>query len=115
MHPHRINFHKHHPGESGKAEASYYHLEKNQSFCPTVNPDKLWTLVSEQTRVNAAENKGAAPITDVVRLDYCRVLGEEKLPKQPVVGSAKLFSRRTEETKDGADARVLVHLPVFWL
>ena len=41
---------------------------RNKSFCPTVNLDKLWTLVSEQTRVNAAKNKtGAAPIIDVVR------------------------------------------------
>lgn len=46
----------------------HYHLKRNQSFCPTVNLDKLWTLVSEQTRVNAAKNKtGAAPIIDVVR------------------------------------------------
>lgn len=46
----------------------HYHLKRNQSFCPTVNLDKLWTLVSEQTRINAAKNKtGAAPIIDVVR------------------------------------------------
>ncbi|XP_037594391.1 60S ribosomal protein L27a-like, partial [Cebus imitator] len=65
---HRINFDKYHPGYFGKVGMRHYHLKRNQSFCPTVNLDKLWTLVSEQTRVNAAKNKtGAAPIIDVVR------------------------------------------------
>ncbi|XP_073739051.1 large ribosomal subunit protein uL15 isoform X2 [Callorhinus ursinus] len=68
MHHHRINFDKYHPGYFGKVGMRHYHLKRNQSFCPTVNLDKLWTLVSEQTRVNAAKNKtGAAPIIDVVR------------------------------------------------
>uniref|UniRef100_A0A4X1SNP1 Large ribosomal subunit protein uL15 n=2 Tax=Sus scrofa TaxID=9823 RepID=A0A4X1SNP1_PIG len=70
MHHHRINFDKYHPGYFGKVGMRHYHLKRNQSFCPTVNLDKLWTLVSEQTRINAAKNKtGAAPIIDVVRSD----------------------------------------------
>lgn len=28
----------------------YHRLKRNQSFCPTANLDKPWTLVSEQTR-----------------------------------------------------------------
>ncbi|KAM7327155.1 hypothetical protein ACRRTK_013522 [Alexandromys fortis] len=75
---------------------------RNQSFCPTVNLDKLWTLVSEQTRVNAAKNKiGVAPIIDVVRSGYYKVLGKGKLPKQPVIVKAKFFSRRAEEKIKG--------------
>ena len=63
----------------------HYHLKRSQSFCPTVHLDKPWTLVSEQTQANAANNKtGAAPITDVVRWGYCKVWGKGKLPKQPV-------------------------------
>uniref|UniRef100_A0A452GB41 Large ribosomal subunit protein uL15 n=1 Tax=Capra hircus TaxID=9925 RepID=A0A452GB41_CAPHI len=89
MHHHRINFDKYHPGYFGKVGMRHYHLKRNQSFCPTVNLDKLWTLVSEQTRVNAAKNKtGAAPIIDV-------------LPKQPVIMKAKFFSRRAEEKIKG--------------
>ncbi|XP_030741582.1 60S ribosomal protein L27a-like [Echinops telfairi] len=69
LHHHRINFDKYHPGYFGKVGMRHYHLKRNQNFCPTVNLDKLWTLVSEQTRVNAAKNKtGAAPIIDVVRM-----------------------------------------------
>uniref|UniRef100_A0A2I2YUZ2 Large ribosomal subunit protein uL15 n=1 Tax=Gorilla gorilla gorilla TaxID=9595 RepID=A0A2I2YUZ2_GORGO len=68
-HHHRISFNKYHPGYFGKVGMRHYRLKRNQSFCPTVNLDKLWTLVSEQTWANAAENKtGAAPITDVALL-----------------------------------------------
>ncbi|KAK7834456.1 hypothetical protein U0070_017642 [Myodes glareolus] len=71
MHHHRINFDKYHPGYFGKVGMRHYHLKRSQSFCPTVNLDKLWTLVSEQTQVNAAKNKtGVSPITDVVRSGY---------------------------------------------
>ncbi|ELK37727.1 60S ribosomal protein L27a [Myotis davidii] len=65
--------------------------------------DALRTLPGlEQTRVNAAKSKtGAAPITDVVRSGYYRVLGKGKLPKQPVIVKAKFFSRRAEEKIKG--------------
>uniref|UniRef100_A0A8C0XNY8 Large ribosomal subunit protein uL15 n=1 Tax=Castor canadensis TaxID=51338 RepID=A0A8C0XNY8_CASCN len=99
---HRISFDKYHPGYFGKAGMRHYHLKRNQSFCPTVNLDKLWTLVSEQTRENAAKNKtGVAPIIDVVRWGDYKVLGKGKLPKQPVIVKAKLFSRRAEEKIKG--------------
>ncbi|KAK9395422.1 60S ribosomal protein L27a [Crotalus adamanteus] len=82
----------------------HYHLKKNQHFCPTVNLDKLWTLVSEQTRLNYAKYPaGLAPVIDVVRSGYYKVLGKGKLPKQPVIVKAKFFSRRAEEKiKEGS-------------
>nr|XP_045015375.1 60S ribosomal protein L27a-like [Jaculus jaculus] len=96
-HHHRINFDRYHPGYFGKVGMRHYHLKRNQSFCPTVNLDKLQTLVSEQTMVNAVKNKTrVAPIIDVVRLGYYRVLWKRKLPKQPVIVKAKYFSRRAE-------------------
>ncbi|KAM7319368.1 60S ribosomal protein L27a-like [Alexandromys fortis] len=99
MHHHRINFDKYHPVYFGKVGMRHYHLKRNQSFCPTVNLDKLW---SEQTRVNAAKNKtGVAPIIDVVRSGYYKVLAKGKLPKQPVIVKAKFFSRRAEEKIKG--------------
>ncbi|CAD7688901.1 unnamed protein product [Nyctereutes procyonoides] len=102
MHHHRINFDKYHPGYFGKVGMRHYHLKRNQSFCPTVNLDKVWTLVSEQTQENAAKNKtGAAPIIDVVRSGYYKVLGNGKLPKQPVIVNAIFFSRKAEEKIKG--------------
>uniref|UniRef100_A0A2K5HI36 Large ribosomal subunit protein uL15 n=1 Tax=Colobus angolensis palliatus TaxID=336983 RepID=A0A2K5HI36_COLAP len=99
-----ISFNKYHPGYFEKVGM------RNQSFCPTYSLDKLWTLVSEQTQVNAAKNQsGAAPIIDVVRLDYCKVLGKGKLPQQPVIMEAKFFSRRAKEKVKGVEgACVLV-------
>ncbi|EPQ04881.1 GREB1-like protein [Myotis brandtii] len=88
-------------GVFGKVGTRHYHLKRNQSFCPT---DKL---VSEQTRVNAAKSKtGAAPIIDVVRSGYYKVLGKGKLPKQPVIVKAKFFSRRAEEKIRGVGVLV---------
>lgn len=46
----------------------HYHLKKNTVHCPTINLDKLWTLVSEQTRLNYGKKpEGPAPIIDAVR------------------------------------------------
>nr|XP_058899466.1 large ribosomal subunit protein uL15-like [Kogia breviceps] len=110
MHRHRINFNKYHPGYLGKVGMRHYHLKRNQNFCPTVNLDKLCTLVSEQTWVNAAKSKTvAAPIIYMVLSGYYKVLGKGKLPKQPVIMKAKFSSRRSEEKiKDVGGACVLV-------
>ncbi|EMP38299.1 Suppression of tumorigenicity 5 protein [Chelonia mydas] len=106
MHHHRINFDKYHPGYFGKVGMRHYHLKKNQNFCPTVNLDKLWTLVSEQTRLNYAKNQaGLAPVIDVVRSGYYKVLGKGKLPKQPVIVKAK---KAEEKIKKVGGACVLV-------
>ncbi|VFV25086.1 60s ribosomal protein l27a-like [Lynx pardinus] len=60
------------------------------------------TLENKEKWVNAAKNKtGAAPIIDVVRLGYYKVLGKGKLPKQPVIVKAKFFSKRAEEKIKG--------------
>ncbi|XP_045707117.1 60S ribosomal protein L27a-like [Phyllostomus hastatus] len=100
LHHHRIDFDKYRPGHFGKVGRRHDHLERSQSFCPTVNLDELWTSVPEQTRVNAAKNKtGAAPIIDAVQSGYYKVLGKGKLPKQPVVVKATFFSRRAEKIK----------------
>ena len=40
----------------------------NKYHCPSVNLDKLWSLVSEQTQKNYADKKdGNAPVIDVVQ------------------------------------------------
>merc|ERR1712061_49764 len=66
-------------------------------FCPAVNLDKLWTLVSEQTRKKYEKNSKKAPVIDVSRAGYFKVLGKGVLPKQPVIVKARFFSRQAEE------------------
>ncbi|CAL4206343.1 unnamed protein product, partial [Meganyctiphanes norvegica] len=97
QHHHRINFDKYHPGYFGKVGMRNYHVRKNQYFQPSVNLDKIWSLVSEQTRTNYAKNTDKAPVIDVVRAGYYKVLGKGVLPKQPVIVKAKFFSRIAEE------------------
>ncbi|XP_021026791.1 60S ribosomal protein L27a-like [Mus caroli] len=99
LHHHRNNFDKYHAGYFGKIGMRHHHLKGNQSFCPAV---KLWTLDIEQTRVNAARKKTeAAPILDVERSGYYKVLGSRRFPKRSVFLKAKLFSRRAEEKMNG--------------
>ena len=43
----------------------YFHKTQQKFFCPTINVEKLWTLVSPQTRTSAP--KGKAPVIDCVR------------------------------------------------
>ena len=52
QHHHRINFDKYHPGYFGKVGMRNFHVHPNNSnlYQPGINLDKLWTLVSEQTR-----------------------------------------------------------------
>ncbi|ELK34566.1 60S ribosomal protein L27a [Myotis davidii] len=103
----RINFDKYHPGDFGKVGMRHHHLKRNRSFCPTVNLDKLWTLVREQTRVNAAKSKtGAAPIIDVVRSATTKFWGRES-PKAGCHVKARFFSRRAEKIKGVGGASVI--------
>merc|ERR1711993_60214 len=98
LHHHRILFDKYHPDYFGKVGMRYFHKTNNKFHCPTVNLDKLWSLVSEQTQKNYADKKdGNAPIIDVIQAGYYKVLGKGILPKQPVIVKAKFFSRRAEE------------------
>lgn len=67
MHHHRINFDKYHPGYFGKLGMRNFHARPNQNFCPTLNLDKLWTLVGEDERLKFAEAKdGNVPVVDLV-------------------------------------------------
>ena len=58
-----------HPGYFGKVGMRTFHMTKQRSFCPTINLDKIWSLVSEQTRQKYKDAKpdGKVPVIDVVR------------------------------------------------
>lgn len=69
-----------HPGYFGKVGMRHYHLKRNTTHCPTINLDKLWTLVSEQTRVNYAKKPdGPAPIINAVRAVSIRLHFQSKV------------------------------------
>uniref|UniRef100_A0A7S1X9Q0 Large ribosomal subunit protein uL15/eL18 domain-containing protein n=1 Tax=Tetraselmis chuii TaxID=63592 RepID=A0A7S1X9Q0_9CHLO len=109
QHHHRILFDKWHPGYFGKVGMRHFHLNKNKYYCPVINLDKIWTLVGEEARLSAAKNKSQAPVIDVTKSGYFKVLGKGQLPEQPVVVKAKYFSKLAEnKIKEAGGACVLI-------
>mmetsp|Transcript_27213 Transcript_27213/g.66203 ORF Transcript_27213/g.66203 Transcript_27213/m.66203 type:complete len:107 (-) Transcript_27213:53-373(-) len=92
-------FDKYHPGYFGKVGMRYFHKTKNQFHRPTINLDKIWTLVSEQTRkkYENADPNGKVPVIDVTKAGFFKVLGKGKLPEQPLIIKAKFFSKLAEK------------------
>merc|ERR1712177_203371 len=93
----RIGKHRKHSGGRGNAGGQHHHRINFDKYCPAVNLDRLWTLVSEQTRKKYEKNAKKAPVIDVSRAGYFKVLGKGVLPKQPVIVKARFFSRQAEE------------------
>ncbi|KAJ1352253.1 60S ribosomal protein L27A [Parelaphostrongylus tenuis] len=84
-----------------------FHLNKNHYYCPTVNVDRLWSLVPEKIKEQATPTK--APVIDCVKAGYFKVLGKGLLPKQPLIVKAKYFSREAEnKIKAAGGACILV-------
>jgi large subunit ribosomal protein L27Ae len=97
QHHHRINFDKYHPGYFGKVGMRHFHLRRNKDFCPTINVEKLWSLVSEDVQQKFAKNTKEAPIVDCVANGYFKVLGKGVMPQQPIIVRARYFSKEAEE------------------
>lgn len=67
MHHHRINYDKYHPGYFGKVGMRNFHLIRNHKFAPTLNLDKLWSLVGQENRERAAKEADKVPVIDIVQ------------------------------------------------
>ena len=68
QHHHRILMDKFHPGYFGKVGMRHFHLLRNRTHCPTMNVERLWTLVSEKTTEQAEKAKDVkAPVIDVTK------------------------------------------------
>eukprot|EP01016_Furgasonia_blochmanni_P050287 TRINITY_DN774_c0_g1_i2.p2 TRINITY_DN774_c0_g1~~TRINITY_DN774_c0_g1_i2.p2 ORF type:complete len:234 (-),score=57.83 TRINITY_DN774_c0_g1_i2:38-739(-) len=98
FHHHRILLAKFHPGTYGKCGMRKFRLQRNRDYAPTINLDRIWTLVSEQTRTKyeTAKTKDKAPVIDVTKAGYFKVLGRGRLPAVPVVVRARYFSKIAE-------------------
>ncbi len=70
-----------------------FHLKRGTSYCPTVNIDRLWSLVPEGVYEKAKAGSELAPVIDVTKLGYFKVLGKGTLPSIPLVVKAKYFSK----------------------
>lgn len=75
----------------------HFHLLKNQTYCPTINLDRIWSLVPEEAKKQAATMKDKLPVVDVTQHGYFKVLGKGFLPKQPMIVKARYFSELAEK------------------
>eukprot|EP00930_Biecheleria_cincta_P049592 TRINITY_DN3478_c0_g3_i2.p2 TRINITY_DN3478_c0_g3~~TRINITY_DN3478_c0_g3_i2.p2 ORF type:complete len:171 (-),score=35.88 TRINITY_DN3478_c0_g3_i2:8-451(-) len=96
QHHHRIFMDKYHPGWFGKVGMRNFHLIKHGKVCPTINVERIWSLVSQETREKFAKEKSKAPVIDVTKAGYFKVLGKGKLPEQPVIVKARYFTKEAE-------------------
>ncbi len=76
----------------------HFHLKRNQYWCPTINIDRLWNLVSAQTRkyYSVKHEGNKIPVIDVTKAGYYKVLGRGRLPQVPVIVKARFFSKTAE-------------------
>ena len=103
QHHHRTLFDKFHPGYFGKVGMRHWHLQRNRYHCPTVNLDRLLSLVGE---IDAPAGK--APVIDVTNSGYLKVLGKGKVT-QPLIVKAKLFTKLVSARR--RHATTLLQLP----
>ena len=47
-----------------------FHLKRGTSFCPTVNIDRLWSMVPEDVYEKAKAGSELTPVLDVTKLVY---------------------------------------------
>ena len=94
QHHMRTLFDKFHPGYFGKVGMRHFHVLKNRAHCPIINLDMLWPSLPEGTLESVPEGK--APVIDVTKSGFAKVCGKGRLPKQPVVVKAKMFTKMAE-------------------
>lgn len=75
----------------------YFHKTKNQFHQPSINLDKVWSLVPAEQRETLLKGGKTAPVIDVTSHGFFKVLGKGDLPKVPVIVRAKFFSKLAEE------------------
>ncbi|KQK21319.1 60S ribosomal protein L27a-3 [Brachypodium distachyon] len=109
MHHHRILFDKYHPGYFGKVGMRYFHKLRNRFHCPTVNVERLWSMVPADKAAEAAGAPNKAPVVDVSQFGYFKILGKGMLPPNtPIVVKAKLISKVAEKKIKAAGGAVLL-------
>ncbi len=84
------------------------HLKRGLSPCPSVNIDRLWSLLPEGVYEQAKADTSKAPVLDVTKLGYFKVLGKGVLPSVPLVVKARFFSKEAEKKIKAAGGAVLL-------
>ena len=77
----------------------YFHKQQNHFWKPTVNIEKLWSLVplEEREAYVAGKKTDTVPVLDLLPLGYSKVLGKGRLPDVPLIVRARWVSKLAEE------------------
>jgi large subunit ribosomal protein L27Ae len=77
----------------------YFHKQQNHFWKPTVNIEKLWSLVPAEEREAYVSGKktDTVPVLDLLPLGYSKVLGKGRLPDVPLVVRARWVSKLAEK------------------
>ena len=51
----------------------HFHLKRNTLFCPVINIDRLWNLVTDETRTKFVNHKDKVAVIDVTKAGYFKV------------------------------------------
>jgi large subunit ribosomal protein L27Ae len=98
QHHHRTNIDKYHPGYFGKVGMRYFHKMQNGFWKPTINLDKLWSLIPVDKREEYLAKKGdKAPVLNLLDYGYAKVLGKGRLPDVPIIVRARYVSAEAEK------------------
>eukprot|EP01100_Stratorugosa_tubuloviscum_P013636 TRINITY_DN695_c0_g1_i1.p1 TRINITY_DN695_c0_g1~~TRINITY_DN695_c0_g1_i1.p1 ORF type:complete len:148 (-),score=62.76 TRINITY_DN695_c0_g1_i1:158-601(-) len=97
QHHHKTLFDRYHPGYFGKLGMPHYHLKHAPQHCPTVNIDKIFSLLPTWAQKRTLADKKQSPVIDVTKYGYFKVLGTGIAPKSPIIVKAKFFSRNAEK------------------
>jgi large subunit ribosomal protein L27Ae len=94
----------------GKVGMRHFHLTRNSHYCPTVNIDKLWSLVPASEKADFPKQTGElVPVVDTLALGYGKVLGKGRLPDLPLIVKARFVSELAEKKiKEAGGCVVLV-------
>mmetsp|Transcript_59775 Transcript_59775/g.139234 ORF Transcript_59775/g.139234 Transcript_59775/m.139234 type:complete len:89 (-) Transcript_59775:48-314(-) len=84
-----------------------FHLIKK--VVPIINVEKLWSLIPESVRLKYKDNTDKAPVIDVLKAGYMKVVGKGHLPDQPLIVKARFFTKIAEtKIKEKGGVCVLV-------
>jgi large subunit ribosomal protein L27Ae len=74
----------------------HFHYMQNPHWRPTINIDKLWSLVPAAEKEGLTENSEVVPVIDALKHGYAKVLGNGKIPKLPFILKTRYVSSIAE-------------------
>eukprot|EP01053_Blabericola_migrator_P003408 Blabericola_migrator_1__3407@NODE_1_length_33786_cov_123_788665_g0_i0_p24_GENE_NODE_1_length_33786_cov_123_788665_g0_i0NODE_1_length_33786_cov_123_788665_g0_i0_p24_ORF_typecomplete_len186_score22_38Ribosomal_L27A/PF00828_19/9_6e03Ribosomal_L27A/PF00828_19/2_3e19Ribosomal_L18/PF17135_4/2_8e03Ribosomal_L18/PF17135_4/5_2e05_NODE_1_length_33786_cov_123_788665_g0_i056926249 len=111
-HHHRINTIKYHPDYLGKHGFRQFRVQKQRTYCATVNVENLFSLLPEAARDYFTANPSQKPIIDVTRIGIRKVLGTGAPLNHAMIIRAREFSERAKEkiTAAGGECQIVGQL-----